>query len=87
MTEENRQDGGGDGALSSSLERVAKELVEFAAAQVHHVVSKAGGRVTDVAERAGESVQGAASLPKLGCGWGQREKARRRIKWVDAPSR
>lgn len=66
MTEENRQDGGGDGALSSSLERVAKELVEFAAAQVHHVVSKAGGRVTDVAERAGESVQGAASLPKLG---------------------
>ncbi|MEO3750487.1 SRPBCC family protein [Streptomyces sp. B6B3] len=58
-----KQTPGGSDLLSQSVDRLRKELMDFAAAQIQKAVSNAGGRIT---EQVGEAAGGATSLPKMG---------------------
>ncbi|KAB8159554.1 polyketide cyclase [Streptomyces sp. 3MP-14] len=48
---------------ASGLERVREELVKFIGAQAQHLIDKAGDKLTDVAQRIGDSAQESGAVP------------------------
>ncbi|UED86162.1 SRPBCC family protein [Streptomyces profundus] len=62
---EETEEGGENGAEEkpSGLERVREELMSFLGAQAQHLVDKAGGKLTDVAHRIGDSAENSKAVP------------------------